>query len=255
MPELGRPPIDARRYHRQIRAKLPVPVALNDLSRQGIGLQPEFFANSRLHPWIEMRMGTNSAAQFADSNLLASSTEPIFTPAELVVHQSHLQTESDRFGMNAVAPPNHRSVLVLPSLLANHIPQFGDIFQQEVTRPNKLYRKRGIQYIRRGKTLMHPSRLRSNVGGDIFKECNQVVIGPLLDLENFRNRKLPSITNRLRINLGNQPKLSHGFTSQRLNFQPNRKLALIAPNLQHPGSGIPWNHGVTLRRWQELERT
>src|SRR5271165_1441884 len=119
-----------------------------------------------------MRMGTDSAAQLAYSNLLASSTEPIFAPAELVVHQRHLQTESDRFGMNAVAPPNHRSVLVLPSLLLNHIPQFGDIFQQDVTRPNKLYRKRSVQYIRRSKTLVHPSRLRSNVGGHIFKECN-----------------------------------------------------------------------------------
>src|SRR5580692_5654230 len=102
---------------------------------------------------------------------------------------------------------------------------------------------------------MHPSRLRSNVGGDIFKECNQVVIGPLFDLEDFRNRKLPSITNSLRISLRNQPKLSHGFTSQRLNFQPNRKLALIAPDLQHPASGIPWNHRMTLRRGQALERT
>src|SRR5271157_3571335 len=157
--------------------------------------------------------------------------------------------------MNAVAPPNHRSVLVLTRLLANHISQFGNIFQQDITRPNKLYRKRSIQYIRRGKTLMHPSRLRSNVGGDIFKECNHVVIGPLFDLENFRNRKLPSITNSLRIRLRNQPKLSHGFTRQRLNFQPNRKLVLIAPNLQHPGSGIPSNHGMTLRPGQELQRT
>src|SRR5260370_39131814 len=157
--------------------------------------------------------------------------------------------------MNAGALPYDRSLLVLPRLLANRLPQSGDIFQQGVTRPNKLYRKRRIQYIRRGKALMHPSRLRSNVGGDIFKECNQVVIGPLFDLEDLRNRKLPSITNRLRVSLRNQPKLSHGFANQRLNFQPNRKLALVAPNLQHPGSGIPWNHAVTLRRRQALERT
>ncbi len=50
--------------------------------------------------------------------------------------------------MNAMAAANHRRFLVLARLLANHFSQSGDIFQKNVTRPDKLDRKRGIQNVR-----------------------------------------------------------------------------------------------------------
>jgi len=68
---------------------------------------------------------------------------------------------------------------------------------------------------------MHPSRLRSDVGGHIFQERNHIVIGSFLNFENLGDRKSPASANRFGIRFRNQPELSHGLASQDLNFQPN----------------------------------
>ena len=68
---------------------------------------------------------------------------------------------------------------------------------------------------------MHPSRLRSDVGCHIFQERNHIVIGSFLNFENLGHRKFPASADRFGVRFRNQPKLSHGLTSQGLNFQPD----------------------------------
>ncbi len=95
-----------------------------------------------------MRVGSHRATQLANRHLFARGLQPLFGPAEFVVHQRHLQPEGNRLRMNAMAAANHRRFLILARLLADRLPQFGDIFQKNVTRADKLDRKRGIENVR-----------------------------------------------------------------------------------------------------------
>ena len=51
---------------------------------------------------------------------------------------------------------------------------------------------------------MHPPGFRSDVRSDIFQERNHVVIGSLLNFENFGNGKFPAGADRLSVCLRNQ---------------------------------------------------
>src|SRR3954468_24960061 len=83
-------------------------IALNDLGRDLCRFQPEAFTNLRLDRRIEMRVGPNRAAQFADPDPFPGLGEPFLSPAEFVEHQREFEAKGDRLRVDAVAAPNHR---------------------------------------------------------------------------------------------------------------------------------------------------
>jgi hypothetical protein len=102
--------------------------------------QSEFLANVALDPRVKMCMGADGAAQFADSDTPECLREALFGPAEFVEHKRELQPESDRLGVNAMAPANHRRHFVTPGLVGHNAPQFADVFQQDLACRNELHR-------------------------------------------------------------------------------------------------------------------
>src|ERR1700758_5147288 len=83
-------------------------IALHNLSGESCRFQPQFLANSTFHSWVDMRMGANCPADFADADALTCLRQPLLRAAEFVEHQRKLQAKCDWLRVHAVAAPNHR---------------------------------------------------------------------------------------------------------------------------------------------------
>src|SRR3977135_3518805 len=94
---------------------------------------------------------------------------------------------------------------------------------------------------------MDPARRRSDLLRESFKESDDVVIGPFLDLQNFRDRKARALSDFCGIALGNLAELGHGFTGQHLDLEPDLKFALVRPDLAHFWSGITVDHCAKIK--------
>src|SRR3984893_1112968 len=94
---------------------------------------------------------------------------------------------------------------------------------------------------------MDPTRGRSDRLRHIFEESDDVVIGPFLDLQNFRDRKARTLSDFCSVAFGNLAELGHGFASQHLDLEPDLKFALIRPDPAHFGSGITVDHCAKIK--------
>src|SRR5512133_1825928 len=94
---------------------------------------------------------------------------------------------------------------------------------------------------------MNPARLRSDCFGYIFEKRNDVVVGSLFDLQDFRNRKLRPFSNLSSVLFRNLAKLCHCLAGEHFNFQPDLKLALVRPDFAHLGPGIAVDHGGNIK--------
>ena len=139
MPQLGGPAIDAGRNERESGGKFRVPIALDDLCGKFRRLQPELLANVPLDPWVEVRMRANGPAQFANADTSECLQETFFGSGEFVEHERELQSESDRLGVNAMAPADHRRHFVTPRLVGHNAPQFADVLEQDLACLDELH--------------------------------------------------------------------------------------------------------------------
>src|ERR1700730_400344 len=94
---------------------------------------------------------------------------------------------------------------------------------------------------------MDPPRRRSDRLRHIFKECDDVVIGPFLDLQNLGNGKERALSDFCSIAFGDLAEFGHGFASQHLDFEPDLKFALVRPDLAHFWSGITVDHCAKIK--------
>ena len=80
---------------------------------------------------------------------------------------------------------------------------------------------------------MNPTRSRANGSGDIFKKGNDIVVCPLLDLENLRNRKTRPLSNFSRVLFRDLAELGHGFAGEQFDLEPDLEFALVGPDIAH----------------------
>ena len=76
-----------------------------------------------------------------------SHGEGVERTAEFVVHQRHLQSERDRFGMDAVRAPDHGNVFVFLRLLRDNGAQLRDIVDKNVHRLHQLHGQGGVDHV------------------------------------------------------------------------------------------------------------
>src|SRR5207245_273242 len=85
--KLRRPAINARGDDGERAQKFGVAIALDDLGGKGGRFDPEPFANFSFNFWIDMGMGADGAANFADADPFPSLAKPFFGAPELVEHE------------------------------------------------------------------------------------------------------------------------------------------------------------------------
>ena len=94
-------------------------------------------------------MGSDGTAEFADPDSFPRLFQTFDCSPELAVHERHLQTEGDRFGVDAVTPTNHWRVFVGDGLPGDRFPKIAEILQEYAARGIHLHRDRGVQNVGR----------------------------------------------------------------------------------------------------------
>src|SRR3954451_1591058 len=94
---------------------------------------------------------------------------------------------------------------------------------------------------------MDPARGRPDIGRDVFKESDDIVVRPLFNLSDLVDIELPFLTNDCGIRFRNQAEARHRFASDSFNFQPDLKFAFIRPDATHFWSGITSDHRSTIK--------
>src|SRR5690242_21530199 len=96
-------------------------IPLNYLIGDRIDRQAEFRADIFFDVRSLMRKRSHGARQLPDSDLRAHLTQPRQMTAELLVPDGQLESERDRFTMNAVRTSHHHLVLVSDRLPLQHL--------------------------------------------------------------------------------------------------------------------------------------
>jgi hypothetical protein len=91
---------------------------------------------------------------------------------------------------------------------------------------------------------MNPTRGRANGSGDIFKKGNDIVVCPLLDLENFRNRKTRPFPDFSRVLFRDLAELGHRFAREQFDLKPNLEFALVGPDIAHLRPRVTIDHAA-----------
>src|SRR5205823_7853408 len=84
------PAIDAGSDHRQRRHEFSVSVPLHDLGRKRSRFQSKFLTHGALNCWIDMCVGADRTADFADANSLESLRQAFLRSTEFVEHEREL---------------------------------------------------------------------------------------------------------------------------------------------------------------------
>src|SRR5262245_28128678 len=90
-----------------------MPVALNNLGRDRVKLQPQLSTNGFLHLRVEMSKSADGARNLADLDLLGGLLQTAQVATGFVVPNGDLQPQSCRLCMDAVRAANHHGLFVL----------------------------------------------------------------------------------------------------------------------------------------------
>ena len=93
--------------------QLGMPVPLDDLRRDRVGLQPEALAGEPLQLGVGRRVGADRARELADAHRLERPRQPRARAVELEGPAGELEPEGRRLGVHAVRPPDADVVAVL----------------------------------------------------------------------------------------------------------------------------------------------
>ena len=94
---------------------------------------------------------------------------------------------------------------------------------------------------------MDPTRRRSDRFSHVLKKSDDIVVRPLLYLQNFWNRKSRPLPNFRCVILWDLAKLGHRLAGEHFNLQPDLEFALVRPDLAHFWPGITVNHYIKIK--------
>src|SRR2546423_14725883 len=89
---------------------------------------------------------------------------------------------------------------------------------------------------------MDPTRRWSHRFSNIFEKSDNVMVCPLFDFQDSRDRKSRAFPNFGSVLLWNLPELRHRLTGEHLDFEPDLELTVIRPDLAHLRPGITIDH-------------
>src|SRR5207253_706006 len=127
---LGRNFVKRRSDDSQRREIEGVTVALDHLRRDGRNLEAEPLADLLLELWLQVSGVADRARQLAHTHLLGRKLEARDVALHLGVPVRQLQPKGDRLGVNAMRPPDCRSVLELEGAPLQYLAKFRQVLAQ-----------------------------------------------------------------------------------------------------------------------------
>ena len=114
VPDLGREPLQRAAEDRDRRHQRRVPVALDDLGADRVGMEPELGKDLRLDVGPEMAVRPDRPRDLAGRDLVDRLREPAPPAVDLERPAGELQPERDRLRVDAVGPAHHQRVRLAP---------------------------------------------------------------------------------------------------------------------------------------------
>ncbi|MNN45956.1 hypothetical protein D3C81_1603130 [compost metagenome] len=119
--------VERRCDQSQCRHVLGMTIALQRLRRNRRGARAQFTANEFFHEWIDVRVSTDCAGDFAELDIVCCPAETLQIPLHFLVPERHLQTEGRRFSMHAVRAAHHRGIFIGQGLILQNLDEIHDI--------------------------------------------------------------------------------------------------------------------------------
>ena len=201
-----------------------------------------------------MRVRADCSGEFSDPDAFPRLLQPFQGAAKLVIHQRHFQAEGDRLGVDAVGAPDHRRELEFPRFFRDRNAEGAEILQQHAGGFVHLHRQGGVEHIGGGHPVVNPPGGRPDVAGDVFQECNDVVIGSFLDFLNIGQVKARLFANGDGVLLRDHAEFGLGLAGEHLDFKPDFVLVLLFPERSHLWKGITVDHPVRIRTARVVKR-
>ena len=137
--------------------QLGVPVALDDLRRRRLGLEPEPLAGDALDLGIDRRVVADRARELADAHALERPREPAPGAVELEGPDRELEAERRRLGVDAVRAADRQRQAVLLRALHDGGERPVDPLEDQLARLPDLERERRVDDVRGGQPVVEPA--------------------------------------------------------------------------------------------------
>ncbi len=233
------PPSDGDR-----REQRRVPVALDDLGADRVGVEPERGEDLGLEVGAEVAVRADRPGDLAGADLVDGGGEPAPTAVELERPAGELEPERGRLGVDRVGPAHHHRRR--PRARARAM-SAASSRSQSSSRPlaggPELERERRVDDVAAGQAEVEEAALRPDRLGDLADEGDDVVVGRPLDLGDpldvdrapaSRARRAP------RAGPGRGPTWARATASSTRSIASKR--ACVGPDRAHLGERVARDH-------------
>jgi hypothetical protein len=221
-----------------------VAVALHDLSGDGVGGQSQALAGQAFHLGVQVGVAAHGAGDLAHAHALQGGGEAFSVAEEFGVKTGQLEAEAGGFGMDAVGAADGQKALVA----AGHIPKLGQkavqAAQNKVSGPGQKHAVGRVHDVRGGAAQMDEAgrgTARLLHGG---QDGDDVVAGPLLDLENAVHVEIGRDPDMLHVGGGDDPEFAPGLAHGQFHFEPDPEAVFQGPQAAHFRAGVAFDHGA-----------
>ena len=220
-----------------------MPVALEDLRRDRVGLEPESLAGDPLDLGIRRGVRADGAGELADAHPVERLRQSRAVPRELEGPARELEAEGRRLRVDAVRAPDAERVAVLAGARADSVQSAVEVFEQQPPGLLDLQCERRVDHVRGGQPVVEPATLLSELGGHRVDECRRVVLGDELELRDARGRRRArALADRRHGLRRHDSDLRPAVERSQLDVEPARELALLRPDGGHGRKGVAGDH-------------
>ena len=208
-----------------------------------------------LDPGVDVGEIADHAGNRTGAHLQARLGEPAAVAGKFRIAAGELEAEGGGFGVDAVAPPDAKRVLVLDRPALEHREQAVEVGEQDIGGPDELHRKTGVEHVRRCHPLVHEARLRPDMAGEFGQEGDDVVLDLALDLFDPRYLEGTALPDRAGRIFRDDAELGLSIAGMGLDLEPDLETGFRRPDLGHGGTGIARYHDRTKRpdgEWSNL---
>ena len=231
--DFGRHFFKAAADHGQGREEFGVAVSLNDLGGNGFRFQSQTAADAFFHTGIDVGEGAHGAGDHADGNRFFGRFQTFDGAVHFHDIQSHFQTESNGFGMDAVGTAGHDGQFMFFGETRENFTEFFHFGQQDIAAFLHLQSKSGIEHIGGSHPHMNVFGIFSDIFADGSEESDDIVFHHFFDLGDALNIEIGFFTNVFRGFFRNVAQFRHGFGSANLHFHHLAKTVFLFPDGLH----------------------
>ena len=196
--DLGREPVERRGDERERGEELRVPVALDDLRRDRLRLEPEPLAGDPLELRVGRRVRADRAGELPDAHRRRAPAQALAAAVELERPAGELEPEGGRLRVDAVRPADAERLPVLLGAVGRPQPARVEPSSSKRAGVPELERECGVDDVGRSQAVVEPAALLAELRLDGVDEGGQVVVGLALELgdplggrRNARGRESP----------------------------------------------------------------